>query len=234
MRHTILIKITLLYFAFSVTPLFHASVFAWSDNTHIAVAKAAGYEKWFNAAGADIIKLKAGKIEEFNHSSTIDTHKEITPEFVLTQAAKYDDPTDSSGHLYGAIIGSLREHKKSTRPPKYTEYYIALCAHYIGDLSQPLHTTARGNHQANDIIVDSEVLENPGRVKEKMYPVTVRPDSFEADLAREIARIANLSRQLGLKISSENRDMTKEEAYTQLGHSASLFQAVLKCLGKMH
>lgn len=27
---------------------------AWYDKTHLAVAKAAGYPQWYNAAGADI------------------------------------------------------------------------------------------------------------------------------------------------------------------------------------
>ena len=33
---------------------------AWLDETHLAIAKAAGYQKWYNAAGADIAKVKAG------------------------------------------------------------------------------------------------------------------------------------------------------------------------------
>jgi hypothetical protein len=36
---------------------------AWSDETHLAIAKAAGYGKWYNATGADIAKVKAGHIE---------------------------------------------------------------------------------------------------------------------------------------------------------------------------
>jgi hypothetical protein len=49
---------------------------------------------------------------------------------------------------------------------------------------------------------------------------------FEADLVREIARIANLSRILGYKLRAEKRYMTKQEAYIQLGHSASLLKAL--------
>jgi hypothetical protein len=36
---------------------------AWFDETHIMIGKAAGYYKWFNGAGADMIKLKAPQIE---------------------------------------------------------------------------------------------------------------------------------------------------------------------------
>jgi hypothetical protein len=48
------------------------------------------------------------------------------------------------------------------------------------------------------------------------------------DLAREIARIANLSMKLGYKLEDEKRLLTQQEAYQQISHSASLFKAVLK------
>jgi hypothetical protein len=37
----------------------------------------------------------------------------------------------------------------------------------------------------------------------------------------------NLSLRLGYKLQKENRFLTKDEAYEQLGHSASLFKAIL-------
>ena len=46
-------------------------------------------------------------------------------------------------------------------------------------------------------------------------------------MAREIARIANLSMALGYKLEDEGRLLSKEEAYQQISHSASLFKAVL-------
>lgn len=33
---------------------------AWFDETHLAIAKVAGYQKWFDAAGPDVAKLKMG------------------------------------------------------------------------------------------------------------------------------------------------------------------------------
>lgn len=65
-----------------------------------------------------------------------------------------------------------------------------------------------------------------------MYKIKLSPKSFEKDLSVEIARIANLTRQLGYQLEQENRNMTKEEAYIQLGHSASLLKAVLAHLYK--
>jgi len=50
---------------------------------------------------------------------------------------------------------------------------------------------------------------------------------FEDDLVREIVRIANLSLKLGYQLEAENRMLSKDEAYVQLGHSASLLKAIL-------
>ncbi len=54
----------------------------------------------------------------------------------------------------------------------------------------------------------------------------------EEKLAREIARIANLSLKLGYGMEDDNRLLTKEEAYIQISHSASLFKAILKFVGR--
>jgi hypothetical protein len=208
-------------------------VFGWHDETHLAVAKAAGYYKWYNAAGADIAKLKAGQIERTNHYFDNTRKVKVTPSLVLEQVKRYNDPKDTRGHLYGAIIASLRAYFETTEKGKYAEYHLAFCAHYIGDLSQPLHNIPfdkfnKIHHTVNDGIVEDEVLEKISRIKANMYPIKLRPRHFEEDLATEIARIANHARKLGYKLKKEDRDLTKEEAYRQLGQSASLLKAVLK------
>jgi hypothetical protein len=223
----------------SVFVLFvYSSAYGWYDKTHLAVAKAVGYEQWYNAVGADIAKLKAGDVEGYNHFYNNLEDRDVTPALVLSQVKNYNNPHDSKGHLYGAIIGSLRAYKTSTREFKYAEHHIAYCVHYVEDLSQPLHNLPNDefnlqHHNRNDGTVDEEVLEKLEKIKANMYPIVLKPDTFEADLAREIARIANIARHLGLRLKKENRDMTKEEAYRQLGHSASLLQAILKYLGKI-
>jgi hypothetical protein len=171
-------------------------------------------------------KIKAGNIEGHNHYVNNPKETLVTPEMVLAQAGKYNR-VDPQGHLYGAIIASVRDYIREKRKGKYGEYHLAFCAHYIGDLSQPLHNTRyslfnRRNHKAVDAIVNHEILENLGQIK--IYSITI--DSEEA-LAREIARMANLSMTLGYKIEAEGRLLTREEAYTQISHSTSLFRAVL-------
>jgi hypothetical protein len=65
-----------------------------------------------------------------------------------------------------------------------------------------------------------------------MYNVNLRRDHFEYDLAKEIARVANQARRLGYRLKKTNRNMTEDEAYTQLGHSTSLLKAVLAHINK--
>jgi hypothetical protein len=199
---------------------------AWYDETHIAIAKVTGYAKWFNACGADMIKVKARKKEMSNHYANNPPGSVVTPEMVFSQVRRYNT-NDSSGHLYGAIIASLRDYIKARWEGKYAEYHLAFCAHYVGDLSMPLHNTLynsfnKRNHAALDGIINDEVLDNLEKIN--IYPITL--DSEKA-LAAEIARIANISAKLGYQIQAENRLLTREEAYRQISHSASLFKAIL-------
>ena len=216
--------------------LFASQAQAWHDQTHLAICKAAGFNMWYHCAGPDIAKIKAGNIEAYNHWFNNTAEVEITPQMVLDQVERYNKRNkilDPEGHLLGAIIASLRDYEKDLRSDKYAMYHLVYCAHYIGDLTMPLHNIAyddfnQGHHQANDGIVEDTILKESEKIAGHMYPITLNKKDFEADLAREIARIANLSRVLGYKLRAEKRDMTKEEAYIQLGHSASLFKAVLQ------
>ena len=207
---------------------------AWHDHTHLAISQAAGYENWHNAAAADIAKTKAKEIEQYNHFFNNNSGVDVTEAMVLGQVKRYNDPEDSEGHLYGAIIASLRDYKAMKQSNKYAEYPMAFCVHYIGDLSMPLHNVAytdfnKERHSQNDGIIDLGIMNNVGYIKKNMYSIVIENES---DLAGEIARIANISRQLGLKLEKENRDMTSDEGYTQIVHSASLFRAVLTFIKK--
>jgi hypothetical protein len=218
--------------------LLHAhTVYGWYDETHLAVAKASGYHKWYNTAGADMVKIKAGAIEGNNHFFNNPSDVDITPELIEKQIDRYNNPRHEEGHLYGAIIASLREYRHAVERGKYADYHLAFCAHYIADLSQPLHNVPyddfnRHYHSFNDGIVNESILNNIQKIKDHMYEIHLRPDRLEEDLSKEIARIANISRTLAHTLKKENRPMTKEEAYRQLGHSASLLKSVLLSLGK--
>jgi hypothetical protein len=152
---------------------------------------------------------------------------------VFKQAKKYNKTNDIVGHLYGAIIASVRDYLKNIQEGKYGEYHLAFCAHYVGDLSQPLHNTLynsynRKNHKTIDGIINDEVLDNIDRIK--VYPIEIKS---EEDLAKEIARIANMAIKKGYQIQDEKGLLTKDEAYGQISHSASLFKAILEYVGKV-
>jgi hypothetical protein len=140
------------------------SAFGWHDRTHMAISKAAGYENWYNSAGPDVTKTKAGTIEENNHYFNNNAQEVVTKEMVLDQMEQYNDPQDKEGHLYGAIIASVRKYIKcKANPGKYAEYHMAFCAHYIGDLSMPLHNAPndkfnREHHNKNDGIVENKAV----------------------------------------------------------------------------
>jgi len=213
-------------FIFLLLLEFPNTVSAWYDETHLAIARAAGYEKWYNAAGADIARIKAGRIEDGNHFVNNPPDAAVSPRMVLDQVKRYDQ-TDESGHLYGAVVASMRNYVAEKKTGRYTQYHLAYCAHYAGDLSMPLHNIAydsfnQTHHGAIDGTVNDEVLGNFEKIM--IYPIQIKS---EEDLVREIARIANLTLKLGYQLESEGRLLTREEAYVQLGHSASLLKAIL-------
>jgi hypothetical protein len=224
-------SITVAVLIFLLVPQFHAA-WAWNDETHVAIAKAAGYKKWFNAAGADMIKMKANRIETANHFVNNPRGTVVTAKMVLNQVKAYNRSDDPHGHLYGAIIAAIRNYLQDKKSGKYGEYHLAFAAHYIGDLSQPLHNIPyddynRKHHAATDGIVNAEVLAHLDRIR--IHEIHIRS---EKDLAREIARMANRSMTLGYRLEDENRMLTRREAYAQLSQSASLFRAVLRYVGQ--
>lgn len=207
------------------------TAFAWHDKTHMAIAEAAGYDNWYNSAAADVTKTKAGDTEANNHWYNNNAGVDVTDKMVLSQVGRYNNLGDAEGHLYGAIIVSLQDYIKGIKEAgKYAEYHMAFCAHYIGDLSMPFHNMPYGKfndrdrHTRNDGTIEFGVLNNIGLIQKNIYEIKIHSES---DLAREIARIANISHQFALKLEKENRNMTQEEAYTQIYHSASLLKAVL-------
>ena len=156
----------------------------------------------------------------------------VTPEMVLDQVEKYNK-IDTHGHLYGTIIASVRDYLKKKGSGKYGEYHLAFCAHYAADLSQPLHNIEhtlfnRKYHKDIDGTVNYEIWENLERIK--VYSIGIKS---EMDLAKEVARIANQAMVLGYKLEDENRLLTKDEAYLQLSHSASLFKAIMDYMAEI-
>ncbi len=207
--------------------------FSWHDQTHIAVGISVGFKKAYMLVGPDIAKIKAGNIEGFNHWCNNDENNIVTKEQVLAQVEKYNsvDSSEEKGHLYGAIIGAVLAFQNDKSEGKYAEYHLGYLGHYVGDLSNPLHNTTynefnKKHHRFNDGIIDDEIANNIQKIIIEEIPI----NNID-DIANEIAKIANVSKDLGYRMEKENRDMTQEEAYTQISKSASLFKGILKYLG---
>lgn len=213
-----------------------ADSYAWHDRTHLSIAQAAGFERWYSAAAPDVAKSKDvfRAAEEKNHYCNNNADRKVTAAMVMAQVDRYNAPDDDEGHLYGAIISSARDYRAMAASGKYADYPLVFCAHYAGDLSMPLHNTVydafnKARHGTNDGIIECNVQNNIGYIQRSIYAIRIEN---EQDLAREIARVAETARRLGRKIRKENRNMTQDETYTQVIHSASLFRAILQYVGR--
>lgn len=207
--------------------------YSWHDQTHMAVATAAGYKRAYLLVGPDIARIKAGNIESFNHWCNNDEDEIVTKEQVMQQVEKYNsiEPGEEKGHLYGAIIGAMLAYQKDKSEGRYPEYNLGYLGHYVGDLSMPLHNTAynefnKKNHSINDGIIEDEIANNIRKIIVKEITI----NSID-DIAEEIVKIANDAKDLGYRMQRENRNMTKEEAYAQISKSASLFRGILRYMG---
>jgi hypothetical protein len=67
---------------FLAAALYPCTSSAWFDETHLAIAKVAGYQKWFNAAGPDVAKMKMGDKEGHNHFVNNPKGTVVTPEMI--------------------------------------------------------------------------------------------------------------------------------------------------------
>lgn len=222
---------TIITFAAVLMQVHPQAAFAWHDRTHLAIAEAAGLDIWYSAAAPDVAKSKApfAAVESPNHYFNNNAGRRVTGEMVLEQAGRYNRPGDAEGHLYGAIAASVRQYREMQAKGKYARYPLAFCAHYTGDLSMPLHNTPyddfnKARHSANDGVIEGSVRDNIGYLRRMMRPPAI--DS-EADLAREVAAVAESARVLGGTLRREQRDMSVEEAYGQVIRSASLLKAIL-------
>lgn len=218
-----------------IFPVFYHNLFSWHDQTHMAVATAAGFKKAYMLVGPDIARIKAGDIENFNHWCNNDETETVTKEQVMAQIEKYNstEPGEEKGHIYGAIIGAMLAYQKDKSEGKYAEYHLGYLGHYVGDLSMPLHNTAYNDfnkkyHSINDGIIEDEIAQNI----DKIVVENIVINSID-DVAEHIVRIANEAKELGYRMERENRNMTKEEAYAQISKSASLFRGILKYLGAL-
>jgi hypothetical protein len=233
---------------------------AWTCKTHIFIAREAGITEpaaacfpdmtrkendallgpfhWHNPAPDAVVT--AEYIERFGVSSEVFVKQDAYRAYSLS--IKVPDPAGvlywKICDLYGAMKGAGRwEH----------EYYLTVIAHYVGDLSQPLHNFPSGRipaadgrsypdvgiwaksaHLSFDMALDP-YLPLQAEEDRAIIDTASRPAvNSMTDLKREIARIANASLALANACYREKRGLTKKEALTQAAMSINLLKAVIE------
>jgi hypothetical protein len=221
----------------------------------MAVVKAAGLDNYaYLAVGADMAKEKSGGHEDGNHYCNNAKGAKVTADMVLDQVRYYNSLGNDKGHLYGAIIAALTQYRERKNNHRYANYPLGFAAHYIGDLSMPLHNTDfndfnKAHHAANDGVVegsedeatDAKVARIAAEIKKRMarrpsYHLPPARDDFvkfNRDLAKKIAEIANKSIALGYAMQDSKPQktlMNADDAYGQLAESAALLKAAFAAL----
>lgn len=245
----------LLTIALALSLFISSPALAWHDATHMAVMKAAGLDNYaYLAVGADMAKEKSGGYEDGNHYRNNPKGTVVTADTVLDQVRDYNCRCNGEGHLYGAVIAALNQYREGKDSNKYARYPLGFAAHYIGDLSMPLHNVDyndfnKTNHAANDGVVeggenaptDVKVARIAKGIRERMkglppYQLPPARDGitrFNLELAKKIAAIANRSISLGYAMQDANPQrtiMSMDEAYGQLAESAALLKAAFAAL----
>lgn len=213
-----------------VCALLHpALAHAWFDETHAAVMRAAdGPYCSCLAAAPDMLvdKLPTEGPNHYCNSGDV-----VTEAMVREQAARYNQ-ADATGHVYGAVLAAYRRVQEVAAQHRRPAYAYGFLAHYLGDLSQPLHVIAHDSFnkthhlEVDGVVNDRADLEK--QIRARMAPITI---NNEADVVREIVRLANASRTIGERMRATNTLLSEDEALNQLGHAASLLHAITVHLG---
>lgn len=258
-----MLKKVITYFLFIIllSSFFLNNSYAWDCKTHAYIAKKAGIRIPEAACMPDIIR-------DENHSLLAPFHyHDAAPETFVTveYIEKYivqeitisiDERTlnilvpHQAGVLYWKIVDIYKgmEFLEKTKPDNQLayEYYLVSIAHYIGDLSQPLHNFPYGNSPASDGKI---YLEEGKFNKEKhlqfdeafTFYLTSDPEidekidkaikqiklSSAEDLKKEISNIANSAIKIARKCYKENRMPSEDEIISQIASSISLLKAVI-------
>lgn len=236
-----------------------ANALGWSSKTHIFIAQEAGIKNPETTCFPDLSKKDNDALLGPYHWHDASPDTVVTPDYidqyqiVEGNYIKADAPNskpikikvpDPAGVLYWKIM-ELYQAMKGATGWEY-EYYLTNIAHYVGDLSQPLHNFPYGSEPASDgksypevgawakehHIEFDDILESilplPDK-REEVFQAMITPVQITSidDLKREISKIANSSIALANKCYSEKRIITQDEALKQVAMSVSLLKAII-------
>jgi hypothetical protein len=239
---------------------FFPCAFGWSSETHIFIATEAGIKNPEVTCFPDLAREENITLSGPFHWHDAAPTTIVTPDYIdryqITEGmyVKVGVPEskpikvkvpDHCGVLYWKIL-ELYQQMKGTTGWEY-EYYLTTIAHYVGDLSQPLHNFpyadnpasdgkcypeigfwAKENHQQFDSVLDSS-LPLTGKEKETLQTMITPIQIVSVDnLKKEISKIANTAIGLANMCYAEKRLLTRDEALRQIAMSVSLLRAIMK------
>ena len=251
------------FFVFCVVVLIihlsYSSAFPWSSATHTFIAHKAGVPNPQYANFPDLSRNENYSLLLPYHWHDAAPNTVVTPDYIdqyqitvgnyVKVGARESKPIkirvpDHAGVLYWEIV-ELYQKMKGKTGWEY-DYYLFNVAHYVGDLSQPLHNYPYGNEPASDGKIYSEIgtwaKENHRAfddILESSFPLDKKTEkAFESwivipsikspdDLKKEISRVANASIALANRCYSEKRTISKEEALRQIAKSVSLLKGII-------
>ncbi|MCS7164068.1 MAG: hypothetical protein NZ845_03605 [Thermodesulfovibrio sp.] len=255
-------RIRLVILQFLLILILFSKAYCWDCFTHAYIAKKSGVRIPEAACMPDIIRNENYELFAPFHYHSASPDTVVTPDYIDKFSVKEENVLISgkiyrikvphpAGALYWKIV-DLYEKMKSldkTKPEDLLsyEYYLFSIAHYIGDLSQPLHNFPYGNSPASD----GNIYEREGSFNKEYhtkfdeaftYYLKTSPEtqtkidksikhinlSSTEDLKKEIAEIANSAIKIAKKCFAENRLPTEQELITQISWSISLLKAVIK------
>lgn len=219
---------------------------AWTDQTHMAIERAAGLTSYQNACAPDVSKTVSAinKLKKndgqghFFDASKPPTRKDVEEQLEMIGQGRDDSP---DGWILGAIINATRKSKALTEMGRFDDYNYAILGHYCGDLSMPLHMSVYDDfnkkHHLNidqtlnrsDVKYDVDGV--PLITKEMTVDDSVRFNS-EDEIIDYMLKIANESFELAQKLRAEDRELTHEEAIERVNRSATFFRAIMRYCGK--
>lgn len=224
-------------------------VYAWTDQTHMAVGVAAGLKQFQNCAAADV-SHDVAKINGLNqtdsqaHFFNVPDDYEITAADVYAQLEKIGKSAEEcpNGYVLGAIVHTARLCGELTQSGAFDDYYYAVLLHYIADLAEPLHVSLyddfnRSHHFACDNVLSDREAEYPVFAAVELADKLTVDDEFrietEEALVDAIVTLARQSQKIAITMRQEDRMITREEALLQASRAATLSRAVMRYCGKI-
>lgn len=244
-RVRIIMKALTAVFVTSACIFVSNTAFAWTDQAHMAIARAAGLKSFHNACAPDVAKhmmkinnyrQTANKAHFFNATCI------IAKEDVYNQLAMIEDHKGiNDGYILGAVVQTVRRAKDITAAGGFDEYEYDILAHYIGDLVQPLHMSKydefnRKWHLKTDIILDDPNakwdVDGAVSISKELKIDNKLEIKSEDELVNHLVILANESYTLAEKMRKDKSGLTREEALTRASRGASFLRAVMRYCGK--